>query len=63
MYVCVLMYEYIFVVWSKSIGDEDAQTQIFHNRGICFSSILFICLFGFNVAFKHLRSYRDGACL
>ena len=24
---------------------------------------LFVCLFGFNVAFKHLRSYRDGACL
>ena len=22
-----------------------------------------ICLFWFNVAFKHLRSYRDGACL
>ena len=21
------------------------------------------CLFGFNVAFKHLRSYHDGACL
>ena len=25
--------------------------------------ILFVCLFGFNVAFKHLWSYRDGACL
>ena len=23
----------------------------------------FVCLFGFNVAFKHLRSYQDGACL
>ena len=23
----------------------------------------FVCLFGFNIAFKHLRSYRDGACL
>ena len=22
-----------------------------------------ICLCGFNVAFKHLRSYHDGACL
>ena len=21
------------------------------------------CLFGFNVTFKHLRTYRDGACL
>ena len=29
-----------------------------------FSHIIlrFVCL-GFNVAFKHLRSYRDGACL
>ena len=24
---------------------------------------LFVCLFGFNVALKHLRSYHDGACL
>ena len=24
---------------------------------------LFVCLFGFNVDFKHLRSYQDGACL
>ena len=23
---------------------------------------LFVCLFGFNVALKHLRSYHDGAC-
>ena len=23
----------------------------------------FVCLFGFNVALKHLRSYHDGACL
>ena len=23
----------------------------------------FVCLFGLNVAFKHLRSYRDGAYL
>ena len=23
---------------------------------------LFLCLFGFNVVFKHLRSYQDGAC-
>ena len=22
-----------------------------------------VCLFGFNVALKHLRSYHDGACL
>ena len=22
-----------------------------------------VCLFGFNVAFKHLRSHREGACL
>ena len=21
-----------------------------------------VCLFGFNVAFKYLRSYHDGAC-
>ena len=28
---------------------------------ICCS--MFVCLFGFNVAFKHLRSYHDGACL
>ena len=25
-------------------------------------SNLSVCLLGFNVAFKHLRSYRDGAC-
>ena len=25
-------------------------------------SILFVCLFGFSVALKHLRSYHDGAC-
>ena len=25
--------------------------------------ILFVCLFGFNVAFKHLRSYHNSACL
>ena len=24
---------------------------------------LFVCLFGFNVALKHLRSYHNGACL
>ena len=24
---------------------------------------LFVCLFGFNVALKHLRSYHDGVCL
>ena len=24
---------------------------------------VFVCLFGFNVALKHLRSYHDGACL
>ena len=23
----------------------------------------FVCWLGFSVAFKHLRSYRDGACL
>ena len=23
----------------------------------------FACLYGFSVAFKHQRSYRDGACL
>ena len=26
-------------------------------------SLVLYVLFGFNVAFKHLRSYRDGACL
>ena len=30
-----------------------------HNR----EDSLFVCLLGFNVAFKHLRSYLDGACL
>ena len=24
---------------------------------------MFVCLFGFNVALKHLRSYHDDACL
>ena len=23
----------------------------------------FVCLFAFNVALKHLRSYHDGVCL
>ena len=38
------------------------------SEGQCGRSVLFIfahqgfCLFGFNVAFKHLRSYHDGAC-
>ena len=27
------------------------------------TAVDFVCLFGFNVAFKHLRSYRDGAFL
>ena len=30
---------------------------------ICHKNVLFVCLFGFNVALKHLRSYHDGACL
>ena len=25
--------------------------------------LILFCLFGFNVALKHLRSYHDGACL
>ena len=36
-----------------------ADKFIFYS-GICY---MFVCLFGFNVALKHLRSYHDGACL
>ena len=38
------------------------STMIEAGTGMC-AIILFVCLFGFNVAFKHLRSYREGACL
>ena len=30
---------------------------------VCVCKCLFVCLFGVNVAFKHLRSYHDGTCL
>ena len=52
---------------SKSNLSEHVQR---HKRGKSFSCtvcglhvrVLFVCL-GFNVAFKHMRSYRNGACL
>ena len=34
----------------------------FHNQ-VRLTSKIKTCLFGFNVAFKHLRSYHDDACL
>ena len=38
------------------------SSMIVTGTGMC-AIIWFDCLFGFNVAFKHLKSYRDGACL
>ena len=32
-------------------------------RRLLFAHILSVCLFRFNVAFKHLGSYHDCACL
>ena len=37
-------------------GEPPVSDQV--SRRFCF-----LCLFGFNVAFKHLRSYLEGACL
>ena len=56
-----------------SPGDKSCQIclkqGVFNFRPKCTCLVryikewFFFCLFGFNVALKHLRSYHDGACL
>ena len=35
------------------------KAEYIHRQPSCLG---IVCLFGFNVAIKHLRSYRDSAC-
>ena len=53
-----LLYEYGEILTRVSIAVTRAVISAELTTLLCF-----VCLFGFNVALKHLRSYHDGACL
>ena len=49
--------------WSFHRDQMTPYVFIAENGITYFKCVSFVCLFGFNVALKHLRSYHDGACL
>ena len=67
------------MLYDKCIGDKllshtsintrtstrctDFSLRHLENNSISYPLLLVVCLFGFDIAFKHLRSYHDGACL
>ena len=58
IYCCY--YSYMYSEWSHTTAEIRKNAA---NFVVNVEFRLFVCLFGFNVAFRHLRSDRDGACL
>ena len=55
--------------WGYAEGGMGAVSQAIANSASAAGAHIFtnqvtgVCLLGFNIFFKHLRSYCDGACL